>query len=75
MDTLVGTVITVRTLEPRWKEKKMNEEEPINEYTIQPIMTTAFLEDIARRGRENVAIATQALKELYEELGITDEDQ
>lgn len=52
----------------------MNDEKPINEYKEPQMMTKEFLEDLARRGRENVAKATQALKELYEELGIVDED-
>lgn len=68
MVTPVGTVTTVRR-----KCKTMNEE-PINEYKESQMMTREFLEDLAKRGRENVAKATQALKELYEELGIVNED-
>jgi hypothetical protein len=68
-------VTTVRRLEPRRKEKKMNEEEPINEFTTQPLMTREFLENIARRGKEHISILDKALAELYLELGITDEDQ
>lgn len=53
----------------------MNEEEPINEFTTQPLMTREFLEKNARRGKEHISILDKALAELYLELGITDEDQ
>ena len=51
------------------------EKETLNEYKEPQMMTREFLEELARRGKENIATAKQALKELYEELGISDEDQ
>ncbi len=50
-------------------------EEPIKEYKELQMMTKEFLEELARQGKENIARVEQALKELYEELGIEDEDQ
>ena len=68
--TLAGTVITVRR-----KCKTMNEEEPINEYKEPQMLTKEFCEDLARRGRENIIKLDKALRDLYEELGIPNEDQ
>jgi hypothetical protein len=53
----------------------MNEEEPINEYKEPQMLTPAFCEDLARRGRENIIKLDKALRDLYEELGIPYEDQ
>ena len=54
----------------------MNEEEPINEYKKEPqMLTKEFCEELVRRGKENIEKSTQALKELYQELGISDENQ
>jgi hypothetical protein len=53
----------------------MNEEEPINEYKEPQMLTKEFCEKLVRQGKENIAKSTQALKELYSELGIPYEDQ
>lgn len=50
-------------------------EEPIKEYKEPQMMTKEFLEELARQGKENIARLDKAIKELYEELGIKDEDQ
>lgn len=47
----------------------------INEYKEPQMLTKEFCEELARKGKENIAKSTQALKELYAELGIPYEDQ
>jgi hypothetical protein len=49
--------------------------EPINEYKEPQMMTREFLEELSQQLKELGSNASQALKELHEELGISDEDQ
>jgi hypothetical protein len=51
------------------------DKETNNEYKEPQMMTKEFLEELSRHINEDIAISSQALKELHEELGISDEDQ